>query len=1062
MKRIFRFAALLLPVALLTVSCVKEFGSEYGGPLKTYDYVGSLDSGTKTDLDDDDRTIWKATDQVLFYTKGKSEAQPRFVAADGLKAYFDAVEAESYVSAVYGATASKWGTNGFYLSNVIKPTQDGTFGDAHVSAAHSKDVAATELFFYNITSMLKFTIQRQDIAYVRVESRSRAQLYGDVQVIFNESGIPEASWYGTSGGSSIKVTTSNKSGVFYMSLLPGTYKDGFEFRCYNSAGQRIGAAISRKTLELPRNRILDLGVLENSFAPEPEDLGNIIGTNETANCYIAPSAPKEYKFHALYKGNSHTPLGIDEPNRAEVLWETYGTSENPVAGTVVSDVSYSDGYVYLTALRNGSAIIAVRDEDENILWSWHIWVWDGFDIMAAAQQYYNDAGYLMDRNLGASSATIGEIGARGLMFQWGRKDPFLGATSAAVSSDDIKEKHVLVASSDETGTVQYATEHPMTFIYYSNASTGDWLSESNASDNLWSGDSKTIYDPCPPGWRMPEADFWQKALKGSTEFTKKFDTSTFGIDFSGANDGRNMGAGPSLWYPATGYRDGSSNSASISWIQFYNFMWTGGARNGYGVDLAILGLESAVKSSTTSRKSSGLSVRCKLDYTPPVVEVTGITLDKTSLTLKRYESAQLTAVVTPSYAASTKVHWETSGSGVATVDADGLVTGAGEGSCVITAYGSYADGTKNPSVKAQCSVTVSKDEDMLLAPANCFIVSRPGEYHFDGTIKGNGTKSELEPVFARMLWQSYGSDAYPTLPIIANVSLDATSGQVSFTVPSPMQNGNAVIAVLGATGKILWSWHIWACTGFDPEGTHHHVYNHTKAIVMDRNLGATSATKGNVKALGLLYQWGRKDPFLGPRSISESETQKAISDASWPEALTSNDSCGNIQYTVENPMTYISGASPYYDWMYVRTDNLWDDEGKKTIYDPCPAGWKVPAGGSAGLWAVSWYGDNVPSNLSVAATFDTIHRGFELTGTETSGFSPSTIWFPFAAYLTRTGGKLGGQGQYTRLWTSTPTNSSNTSSQAMFMNYGSGGNGDMLLSTTWQRAFAASIRCVKE
>lgn len=1066
MKRIFRFAALLLPVALLVASCAKEFGSEEGGPRRTYDFVGYLDSGTKTDLDDGDQTIWKAGDQVSFYTQGAEQAQNRTVAADGARAEFGAVEAERYVSAVYGATASKWGTNGFILSQVVKSSQDGTFGDAHVSVAHTTDLEGGSLFFSNLTSMLRFTIQRTDVAYVRVESRSRAQLYGDAQVIFDENNQPSATWNST-GGSSIKVSTKNGNGVYYLSLLPGEYKDGFEFRCYNASGKRVGAAISRKTLSLQRNRILDLGVLENYFAPEPDDLGNVIGTNETANCYIAPAINKEYKFVALYKGNSRIPLGIDDPYRAEVLWETYGTSENPVAGTVVSDVSYSDGYVYLTALRNGSALVCVRDEEGNILWSWHIWVWDGYDIMEASQPYYNNAGSLMDRNLGASSATIGVAGARGFMYQWGRKDPILGATSAAVSAEDIKEKHTLIASSDVTGTIQYSIEHPMTFIYYSNQTPGDWLADGNSNDNLWTEDAKSMYDPCPPGWRMPESDFWSKALKGAAgsqlEFTKAFDTSNYGIDFAGANDGRNMGQGPSIWYPATGYRDGSSSSSTINWIQFYNFMWTAGARSGYGVDLAILGLEKAVKSSTTSRKASGLSVRCKLDYTPPVIEANDISLDKPSISIMRYESAQLTATVTPSYAASTAVHWETSNSSVATVTSDGVVTGAGEGSCVITAYASYANGTKNQNIKAQCSVTVSKDQDNLLAPANCFIVNKPGEYHFDARIKGNGTTQELQPVFARLIWQSYGNATYPTLPIVSNISLDAESGQIGFTVPSPMQNGNAVIAVLGGTGQILWSWHIWACQGFDPDGTHHHVYNHTGAVVMDRNLGATSNAKGSVETNGLLYQWGRKDPFLGPRSITDSETQKAVSDSSWPDAVTSNDSVGTIDYTVKNPMTFISGASPYYDWMYVRTDNLWGDGGNKTIYDPCPAGWRVPSGGAAGMWAKSWFGDNVPTNLGVTATWDTINRGFELTGTSTTGFSSSTIWFPFAAYLTRTGGKLGGQGQYSRLWTSTPTtNSNNTSSQAFWLNYGPNATGELVISSSWQRSFAASIRCVKE
>ena len=33
---------------------------------------------------------------------------------------------------------------------------------------------------------------------------------------------------------------------------------------------------------------------------------------------------------------------------------------------------------------------------------------------------------------------------------------------------------------------------------------------------------------------------------------------------------------------------------------------------------------------------------------------------------------------------------------------------------------------------------------------------------------------------------------------------------------------------------------------------------------MDRNLGALSATPNDAKALGLFYQWGRKDPSMGP------------------------------------------------------------------------------------------------------------------------------------------------------------------------------------------------------
>ena len=120
---------------------------------------------------------------------------------------------------------------------------------------------------------------------------------------------------------------------------------------------------------------------------------------------------------------------------------------------------------------------------------------------------------------------------------------------------------------------------------------------------------------------------------------------------------------------------------------------------------------------------------------------------------------------------------------------------------------------------------------------------------------------------------------------------------------------------------------------------------------MDRNLGATSATPGSVGALGLFYQWGRKDPFLGSRSISSST--KAASTLSWPSNVSSNSSDGTIAYATAHPTTFITCNSSNDDWYYTgssSTDNTrW--QSSKTIYDPCPPGWRVPDGGDNGIWS---------------------------------------------------------------------------------------------------------------
>ena len=135
------------------------------------------------------------------------------------------------------------------------------------------------------------------------------------------------------------------------------------------------------------------------------DISQFVDLSEagTANCYLVKSAGK-YKFKAV-KGNSDEVLSL--ATTADVLWETFGTEQMPKVGDIISSVTYKDDYVCFTTsdtFRDGNASIAVRDSKGNILWSWHIWCSDeGWKD----QVYARDAGTVMDRNLGATSANPG-------------------------------------------------------------------------------------------------------------------------------------------------------------------------------------------------------------------------------------------------------------------------------------------------------------------------------------------------------------------------------------------------------------------------------------------------------------------------------------------------------------------------------------------------------------------------------------------------------------------------------------------------------------------------------
>jgi len=85
-----------------------------------------------------------------------------------------------------------------------------------------------------------------------------------------------------------------------------------------------------------------------------------------------------------------------------------------------------------------------------------------------------------------------------------------------------------------------------------------------------------------------------------------------------------------------------------------------------------------------------------------IVTVTGITLNKATLSLKTGDTDNLSADVTPSNATYKTVLWNSSNPNVASVDNTGKVTAKGSGTATITA--STVEGTATP---ATCAVTVT-------------------------------------------------------------------------------------------------------------------------------------------------------------------------------------------------------------------------------------------------------------------------------------------------------------------------------------------------------------------
>ena len=200
-----------------------------------------------------------------------------------------------------------------------------------------------------------------------------------------------------------------------------------------------------------------------TFQIRQSGVKNLNANSNYANCFIV-SEPGVYKFTAV-KGYDNTTGFISGINSRSVLWaknvDGKDLSLNNIRVYEAEDLGSGVVIFEVGTYVAGNAVIQVSN-DSSVLWSWHIWF--------RAKPGNTNSGTMMDWNLGASGATD-----EGLYYQWGRKDPFYGKQSVVSG-----------------GTEANGIANPDTFY-------GDWNSGSWTSI----GDGKTIYDPCPNGYKVP-------------------------------------------------------------------------------------------------------------------------------------------------------------------------------------------------------------------------------------------------------------------------------------------------------------------------------------------------------------------------------------------------------------------------------------------------------------------------------------------------------------------------------------------------------------------------------
>ncbi|WP_418697242.1 DUF4906 domain-containing protein [Bacteroides sp.] len=198
----------------------------------------------------------------------------------------------------------------------------------------------------------------------------------------------------------------------------------------------------------------------------------------------------------------------------------------------------------------GNGLIAAYDANEEILWSWHLWVTDYNpdphgnasvlgDENKRKQKYIGNGVAeqlpMMDRNLGALAGYVelpaeenafARSRANGTMYQRGRKDPFLGSfstktiASVAVGAnntapiDGLQNMYgpdgysFIPRTGDNSKVISYITAYKNPYKSYSKGSEFEWLDATNRNLDDWAGTLngaplKGFHDPSPAGWRIP-------------------------------------------------------------------------------------------------------------------------------------------------------------------------------------------------------------------------------------------------------------------------------------------------------------------------------------------------------------------------------------------------------------------------------------------------------------------------------------------------------------------------------------------------------------------------------
>ena len=286
--------------------------------------------------------------------------------------------------------------------------------------------------------------------------------------------------------------------------------------------------------------------------------GAALARHNTANCYVVSEAGW-YRFPLVY-GNAITN-GVPNPaaytnidptntkltnfvnyNNTQITSPFVETDTGKEAASVEMIMADVDGVFTQYNIQDGAlcryigfkvtnipenganAVFSVLDDEGVVMWSWHIWVWPD-DLTPITITNQTNVNYnILPESLGC-----------GTPYRWGRLYWQVGRSMPLIAIDAVNYGSRTYSYVSQGATsISDGIRNPEKIYYFSSDS---WFANANTMHNAWdanctgSGQSdndviKTVYDPCPVGYKMPNGNAFSYIAQGTAATIGSYSAST--------------------------------------------------------------------------------------------------------------------------------------------------------------------------------------------------------------------------------------------------------------------------------------------------------------------------------------------------------------------------------------------------------------------------------------------------------------------------------------------------------------------------------------------------------